>query len=118
MQIGPTVEYAYPSTLQTALSDDDELNRILPFLALPDGAHLSEEDYSHFHCSYHPTPSTSSQTKQSDVPSGTTLFGISCNRQLQATDLLVRPSDVTRSTVQKAVVVIASQPVFVSYSPQ
>jgi hypothetical protein len=47
------------------------------------------------------------------VPANTTLFGISCNRQLSASELLVRPSDVTRSMVQKAVVVIASQPIFV-----
>lgn len=40
MQIGPTVEYAYPASLQDALSNDEELNRLLPFLALPDGAHL------------------------------------------------------------------------------
>jgi hypothetical protein len=37
-----------------------------------------------------------------------------CNRQLASADLLRRPSDVTRSMVQKAVVVIASQPIFVS----
>jgi hypothetical protein len=39
-QIGPTVEYAYPPSLQDALSNDEDLNRLLPFLALPDGAHL------------------------------------------------------------------------------
>ena len=48
-----------------------------------------------------------------EVPANTTLFGISCNRQLSSSELLVRPSDVTRSMVQKAVVVIASQPIFV-----
>ncbi|ORX40483.1 transport protein Avl9-domain-containing protein [Kockovaella imperatae] len=108
--IGPTVEFAYPPSLQSALTADDELNRILPFLALPDGAHLTEEDYSYFHCSYRPPNGTVAE--QTDVPVGTTLFGISCNRQLQASELLVRPSDVTRTTVQKAIVVIASQPVF------
>lgn len=35
-----------------------------------------------------------------------------CNRQIAASDLLQRSSDVTRSMVQKAVVVLASQPVF------
>lgn len=40
----------------------------------------------------------------------TSLFGISCTRQLDASQLLNRPADVTRSTVQKAVVVIADTP--------
>ncbi|GFZ51075.1 Late secretory pathway protein avl9 [Saitozyma sp. JCM 24511] len=107
--IGPTVEFAYPPTLQLALQDDEALGRLLPFLALPDGAHLSEEDYSYFHCTYKPSDPVD---PISDVPTNTTLFGISCNRQLASSDLLRRPSDVTRSMVQKAVIVIASQPVF------
>lgn len=40
----------------------------------------------------------------------TSLFGISCTRQMDASELLNRPADVTRSTVQKAVVVIADSP--------
>ena len=35
-----------------------------------------------------------------------------CNRQIRASDLLVKDQDVTRSTVQKAIVVLASKPVF------
>lgn len=38
------------------------------------------------------------------------LFGISCTRQMDANTLINRPADVTRSTVQKAVVVIADSP--------
>ncbi|WWC64850.1 uncharacterized protein I303_107464 [Kwoniella dejecticola CBS 10117] len=106
--IGPTVEFAYPPSLQLAIQDDEDWMRLLPFLALPDGAHLSEEDYSYFHCTYN----GSGSQVPTDVPSNQTLFGISCNRQLAASELTRRPSDVTRSMVQKAVVVIASQPVF------
>ncbi|WVQ66747.1 uncharacterized protein L199_004938 [Kwoniella botswanensis] len=106
--IGPTVEFAYPPSLQLAIQDDEDWMRLLPFLALPDGAHLSEEDYSYFHCTYTP----SGGQVPTDVPSSQTLFGISCNRQLASSELTRRPSDVTRSMVQKAVVVIASQPVF------
>ncbi|WVQ75611.1 hypothetical protein IAR50_005240 [Cryptococcus sp. DSM 104548] len=106
--IGPTVEFAYPPTLQDALANDEDLSRLLPFLALPDGAHLSEEDYSFFHCTYSP----SDARVQTNVPPSQTLFGISCNRQLASTDLIRRPSDVTRSMVQKAVIVVASKPVF------
>jgi hypothetical protein len=35
-----------------------------------------------------------------------------CNRQISAADLLVKDADVTRSTVQKAVVVLATIPIF------
>jgi hypothetical protein len=42
----------------------------------------------------------------------TSLFGIACTRQLDSSQLLNRPADVTRSTVQKAVVVIADSPQF------
>ncbi|WVR09652.1 hypothetical protein IAU60_006726 [Kwoniella sp. DSM 27419] len=106
--IGPTVEFAYPPSLQAAIQDDEDWAKLLPFLALPDGAHMSEEDYSYFHCTYSPSGSQ----VPTDVPSSQTLFGISCNRQLASSELTRRPSDVTRSMVQKAVVVIASQPIF------
>jgi hypothetical protein len=49
----------------------------MPFLALPDGAHQSAEDYTFFHV----VPST---------PNPTTLFGISCNQQIPASELLVK----------------------------
>ncbi|KAL0961459.1 hypothetical protein HGRIS_006404 [Hohenbuehelia grisea] len=92
--VGPRIEYS-----QGDIFEDEEVVKILPFLALPDGAHLSAEDYSYFHL----------------VPSGrnpTTVFGISCNQQIAASELLVKHPDVTRSTVQKAVVILASKPVF------
>ncbi|KLT44676.1 hypothetical protein CC85DRAFT_242154 [Cutaneotrichosporon oleaginosum] len=107
--IGPTVEFAHPASLAEALAADDELSRLLPFLALPDGAHLSEEDYSYFHCAFNPRAGAEPNT---EVPWGRTIFGISCNRQIAASDLLHKSSDVTRSMVQKAVIVLASQPVF------
>jgi hypothetical protein len=36
MKVGPRIEMAHPKTLL----DDEEMCKILPFLALPDGAHL------------------------------------------------------------------------------
>ncbi|KZT55479.1 hypothetical protein CALCODRAFT_437159, partial [Calocera cornea HHB12733] len=97
--VGPKVEFAVPP----ALAADEHMCNILPFLALPDGAHLSSEDYCYFHLS------------SSDLsPDGTpqTIFGISCNRQIQTSQLTRKAADVTRSTVQKAVVVLASKPIF------
>ncbi|KAI0042041.1 hypothetical protein FA95DRAFT_1610516 [Auriscalpium vulgare] len=93
-QVGPRIEFS-----QGAIFEDEEIAKILPFLALPDGAHLNVEDYSYFHL----VPST---------PNPSTIFGISCNRQIATSALLVKEPDMTRSTVQKAVVVLASQPVF------
>ncbi|KAI0404173.1 transport protein Avl9-domain-containing protein [Xylaria palmicola] len=75
---------------------------LLPFMALSDGAHASTEDFSYF---------TLLRPATDDSPA-TSLFGISCTRQMDAAQLLVRPPDVTRSTVQKAVVVIADTPQF------
>ncbi|KAF8228557.1 hypothetical protein L208DRAFT_1403694 [Tricholoma matsutake] len=92
--IGPRIEYS-----KGDIFESEEVTKILPFLALPDGAHLSAEDYSYFHI----------------VPPGpnpTTVFGISCNQQIAASALLVKSNEVTRSIVQKAVVVLASKPVF------
>jgi hypothetical protein len=93
--LGPTIEYAHPQEV----ANDEELKAKLPFLALPDGSHLSDEDFCYFH------------VHSSHLHSGT-IFGISCNRQIASDKLIVRGKDVTRSTVQKAVVVLARDPVF------
>ncbi|OJT10231.1 Late secretory pathway protein AVL9 [Trametes pubescens] len=92
--VGPKIEFS-----RGDIFEDEELAKILPFLALPDGAHLTTEDYSYFHL----VPSS---------PNPSTIFGISCNRQISTAELLYKDADVTRSTVQKAVVVLASKPVF------
>lgn len=73
---------------------------LLPFMALSDGAHASTEDYSYF----------TLRRAQTPTQPATSLFGISCTRQLDATKLIDRPPEVTRSTVQKAVVVISDSP--------
>ncbi|KAF2639703.1 LAlv9 family protein-like protein [Massarina eburnea CBS 473.64] len=73
---------------------------LLPFMALSDGAHASTEDYSYF---------TLRRAATSTTPA-TSLFGISCTRQLDSNELKVRPAEVTRSTVQKAVVVVSDSP--------
>lgn len=41
---------------------------------------------------------------------GTSLFGLSCTRQIRADKLRVKSSEVTRSFVQKAVVVLVDNP--------
>ncbi|KAL2061079.1 hypothetical protein VTL71DRAFT_9131, partial [Oculimacula yallundae] len=98
---GPEVEnwFGAPEGVDPAVDHEWPL---LPFMALSDGAHVSTEDFSYF---------TLLRPAQGDIPS-TSLFGISCTRQMDSTALLNRPADVTRSTVQKAVVVIADSPQF------
>lgn len=56
-----------------------------------------DEDYSYFHLLL---PSVAPRQ---------TIFGISCNRQIPADQLINKGKDVTRSTVQKAIVVLASK---------
>jgi hypothetical protein len=58
------------------------------------------EDYSYF----------TLRREATDKHAATSLFGISCTRQLDSSALINRPADVTRSTVQKAVVVISDSP--------
>ncbi|CZT43637.1 related to Avl9 protein [Rhynchosporium secalis] len=98
---GPEVEnwFGAPESMDPAVDNEWPL---LPFMALSDGAHASAEDFSYF---------TLLRPAHDNVPS-TSLFGISCTRQMDATALINRPADVTRSTVQKAVVVIADSPQF------
>jgi hypothetical protein len=72
----------------------------LPFLALADGAHAVIEEFSYF----------TLRKEAADGKPATSLFGISCTRQIDARELINRPEDVTRSTVQKAIVVIGDKP--------
>ncbi|KAK4180852.1 transport protein Avl9-domain-containing protein [Triangularia setosa] len=97
---GPEVEKwfgAEPEGFDPAVEYDWGL---LPFMALSDGAHALTEDFSYF----------TLLKPGEDGGTGTSLFGISCTRQMDASLLLSRPAEVTRSTVQKAVVVIADSP--------
>ncbi|KAJ1565703.1 late secretory pathway protein avl9, partial [Nowakowskiella sp. JEL0078] len=76
---------------------------ILPFLCLPDGAHAVEsEEFIYFHL-----PPVSAWAPHIE----SSLFGLACFRQMDANDLINKPKDVTRSSVQKAVVVLARHPI-------
>lgn len=60
----------------------------------------SMEDFSYF----------TLRRNATDTEPATSLFGISCTRQIDSNSLINRPPDVTRSTVQKAVVVVTDSP--------
>lgn len=76
---------------------------LIPYMALPDGAHQAEEEFSYFSLVY------KAKGGGQDVEP-TSVFGISCMHQIDSASLLFRPEEVTRSAVQKAVVAITDQP--------
>lgn len=91
---GPEVEYSiFENNLEL---DTSQLWPNLPFQALPDGAHAYEETFCYFTLKY----------------LDTTLFAISCARQIKSDELLEKDADVTRSSVQKAIVLLLRQPIF------
>ncbi|KAL2833090.1 transport protein Avl9-domain-containing protein [Aspergillus pseudoustus] len=95
---GPEIELCIgPEGTDPAAENDWSL---LPFMALSDGAHLSTEEFSYF----------TLRRKGTDIEPPTSLFGIACSRQIDSKALIYKSPDVTRSTVQKAVVVVTDKP--------
>lgn len=87
-------------------------------MALSDGAHTMAEEFSYFtlldtrdeesRLPGAPTePNTNTGSESTGRASAVSLFGISCTRQIRSDKLKRRSADVTRSTVQKAVVVVS-----------
>lgn len=110
---GPEVEYWY------GLPDgvvQDQLWTDLPFQALPDGSHSFEETFTYFTLLYNKkthssSPNDVTQIPEDDMDDYSTLFAISCSQQIKSDELLIKDESVTRSTVQKAIVVISYQPI-------
>ncbi|KAL4780863.1 transport protein Avl9-domain-containing protein [Aspergillus varians] len=95
---GPEIELCIgPEGTDPAAENDWSL---LPFMALSDGAHMSTEEFSYF----------TLRRKGTDTEPATSLFGIACSRQIDSKSLIYKSADVTRSTVQKAVVVVTDTP--------
>ncbi|KAL4809368.1 transport protein Avl9-domain-containing protein [Aspergillus unguis] len=95
---GPEIELCIgPEGTDPAAENDWSL---LPFMALSDGAHMSTEEFSYF----------TLRRKETETEPATSLFGIACSRQIDAKALIYKSPDVTRSTVQKAVVVVTNNP--------
>ncbi|KAL7754469.1 hypothetical protein RI367_000450 [Sorochytrium milnesiophthora] len=115
-QNGPVVEWVYPPLPDQPQGDDaaatgatttavklpEQWATLLPFCSLPDGAHMSEECFNAFHL---PPVDAWDFAKA-------TVFASSCYRQIDASELLVKTPDITRQKVQKAVVVLSSEPIF------
>lgn len=71
-------------------------------MALSDGAHTMAEEFSYF-----TLLNKGNGGHDPEAPLSTSLFGISCTRQIRTEKLKHRSPDATRSTVQKAVVVVS-----------
>ncbi|PKU44079.1 hypothetical protein llap_5598 [Limosa lapponica baueri] len=99
---GCQVEFSYPPLKRGEGHDSHSLPeewKYLPFLALPDGAHNYQEDTVFFHL----PPRCGDRT---------TVYGVSCYRQIEAKALKVRQADITRETVQKSVCVLSQLPLY------
>lgn len=119
---GPEIQW-WKSNYHPDISTSHRLFKNLPFQALPDGSHLFEETFSNFNLVYDFDEGTSLdefgdiEAYRGNPNSLKTLFGCSCVRQVKTSDLSeeerARHKDITRSIVQKAVVVIVrKQPIF------
>ncbi|CUM46080.1 uncharacterized protein AC631_03369 [Debaryomyces fabryi] len=119
---GPEIQW-WRSNYYPLYPQDSKLFKNLPFQALPDGSHLFEETFSNFNLVYDFKTGKSYDdgedynSFEGDPRHLETLFGCSCVRQVKTSDLSdeerSRNKDITRSIVQKAVVVIAkNQPIF------
>ncbi|KAL9966000.1 hypothetical protein ACROYT_G024005 [Oculina patagonica] len=107
-QRGSEVEFSFPPLLKDGNSQTTTLPsewRFLPFLALPDGVHNCEQDSSVFHL-----PSLSTSVSKQNFQS--TVFGISCYKQIDSKDLKIKNDDVTRRTVQKSVCILSCLPLY------
>ncbi|XP_060083505.1 late secretory pathway protein AVL9 homolog [Ylistrum balloti] len=99
---GCQVEFSYPPLIAGNEVDSHEVPEVwkhLPSLAIPDGAHNYIQDTIFFHL-----PSRDGNC--------TTVYGVACYRQMDASDLVNKTADVTRSTVQKSVCVLSRLPLF------
>lgn len=105
---GPEVEYS-------VTDKKPNLFPYLPFQALPDGSHSFKQTFTYFTLLYNPVKNTScldaTSIPEEEMHEFTTVFAISCSKQIQSEDLINKTEDVTRSTVQKACVVIATDPI-------
>lgn len=115
---GPEVEYWVGPD-----GDQSDLWPYLPFQSLPDGSHSFEESVCYFTLLYdhrnhrgpNPTPERDEEghiIDSSNFNDVTTLFAVSCSRQIATADVENAPEDATRSSIHKSIVVIARKPVF------
>ncbi|KAK5175501.1 uncharacterized protein LTR77_000640 [Saxophila tyrrhenica] len=97
---GPEIQQWFGASTPDPTSENDW--HLIPYMALPDGAHQSAEEFSYFSLVY--------KGRAGEDVEPTSVFGISCMHQIDSAELLYRSEEVTRSAVQKAVVAITDKP--------
>ncbi|XP_062510557.1 late secretory pathway protein AVL9 homolog isoform X2 [Corticium candelabrum] len=100
-QKGSQVEFSYPPIKGSLPSSW----KYLPYLAIPDGAHRSEQGFVYF---------TLPEGKDDDAPlfGERKLFAVACYGQLATQDLMYKDKEQTRATVLKSVVVLSRRPCY------
>lgn len=109
---GPEIELWIGSKPGRDPAEDNDWG-LIPYMALPDGAHSLTEEFSYFTLVQKKTRSADAEEEEegtSRQEEESSVFGISCTQQLDASKLLFKPEDVTRSAVQKAVVALTDRP--------
>lgn len=117
-KLGCQLEFVYPENKlikRNAIATDSDLYTLpkrwahLPSLALPDGSHNYNSDYIYFHLEDEDAvieeevveTIQSDKKKPAKKKANRTLFGISCYRQINASEMIKKESNVTRNTLQK-----------------
>ncbi|XP_034490600.1 late secretory pathway protein AVL9 homolog [Drosophila innubila] len=100
-KLGCQVEFSHPPLIagSTGRNECPSGWKYLPTLALPDGSHNFVEDTVFFNLPSLFEPAES-------------IYGVSCYRQIPVEKLKIRTADVTRSTVQKSVCILARLPIY------
>ncbi|KAH8416602.1 hypothetical protein KR222_010994 [Zaprionus bogoriensis] len=100
-KLGCQVEFSHPPLIAGSSGRNECPSgwKYLPTLALPDGSHNFLEDTVFFNLPSLFEPAAS-------------IYGVSCYRQIPVERLKIRTADVTRSTVQKSVCILARLPIY------
>ncbi|EDV47182.1 late secretory pathway protein AVL9 homolog [Drosophila erecta] len=100
-KLGCQVEFSHPPLISgsTGRHECPSGWKYLPTLALPDGSHNFAEDTVFFNLPSLYEPAAS-------------IYGVSCYRQIRVEKLKIRTADLTRSTVQKSVCILARLPIY------
>ncbi|KAK1813874.1 hypothetical protein LTR12_011706 [Friedmanniomyces endolithicus] len=119
---GPEISHWFGTSPAGSDPSEETCNEwgLIPYMALPDGAHRGVEEFSYFSLVYHGNKNRKKDGGEGageeagevtgDSGGGTSIFGISCCQSIPASSLVWKSEDVTRSAVQKAVVALTDQP--------
>lgn len=113
---GCQLEFVYPNNDRIGMSSASHAAELyvlpkkwkhLPSLALPDGSHNYNNDYIYFHLEDDDRDEENTQAVSKTSKPKRTIFGVSCYRQINASEVLIKDVDVTRNTLQKSVCILS-----------